>query len=129
MFKVNLNFHTTYLTFGLLCIICFNCTALFAQDNDDRIQPFHKNPYYWQYEGKPILLLGATDDDNLFQIPNLEEHLKELSETGGNYIRNTMSDRKDRGFEEYPFKKLANGMYDLDQWNEVYWQRFEICFA
>jgi hypothetical protein len=115
----------TYLTFGLLCIICFNCDALFAQGNDDRIQPYQQNPYYWQYQGEPVLLLGGTKDDNLFQLPDLREHLEELKETGGNYIRNTMSDRRDKGFEEYPFKKLANGKFDLDQWNEEYWQRFE----
>lgn len=40
-------------------------------------------------------------------------------------IRNTMSDRKDKGFEVYPFQQQKNGMYDLSQWNEEYWKRFE----
>jgi hypothetical protein len=44
---------------------------------------------------------------------------------GANYVRNTMSDRKDKGFELYPFRQLENGKYDLEQWNEVYWRRFE----
>lgn len=114
-----------YLAFGLLFMICLNCNALLAQDNEDRIKPFLKNSYYWQYKGDPVILLGGSKDDNLFQIPNLKEHLEELSEAGGNYIRNTMSDRRDKGFEEYPFKKIANGKYDLNQWNEEYWQRFE----
>ena len=26
--------------------------------NDGRIQPYKENPFYWQYKGKPILLLG-----------------------------------------------------------------------
>jgi hypothetical protein len=69
-----------------------------------------------------MLLLGATDDDNLFQIPRLREHLDELRAAGGNYIRNTMSDRDDGNV--YPFRKLDNGKYDLGQWNEEYWKRF-----
>jgi hypothetical protein len=90
-----------------------------------RIQPWAENPCYWQYLGQPVLLLGGSKDDNLFQIPDLEEHLDEIVRAGGNYIRNTMSDRKDGGFEVYPFKPLADGKYDLDDWNEEYWKRFE----
>jgi hypothetical protein len=43
--------------------------------NQNRIQPYKQNPRYWQYKGKPVLLLGGTKDDNLFQIPDLKEHL------------------------------------------------------
>ena len=91
----------------------------------DRIRPYLRNPRYWQYKGRPVLLLGGTKDDNLFQIPDLKEHLDLLASVGGNYIRNTMSARVDRGFEVQPFKKLSNGKYDLDQWNDEYWNRFE----
>ena len=115
----------TYLIFGVLLIISFSWQVLSAQDSDDHIQPYQENSYYWQYNGEPVILLGGTDDDNLFQIPNLKEHLEELREAGGNYIRNTMSDRRAGGFEEYPFQKTPDGTYDLDQWNEDYWQRFE----
>lgn len=93
-------------------------------ENADRIRPYEKNPWYWQYQGKPVLLLGGSKDDNLFQIPDLREHLDEMKAAGGNYIRNTMSDRKDKGFEVYPFKQLPSGKYDLNQWNEEYWRRF-----
>lgn len=92
--------------------------------NSDRIRPYKANPRYWQYMGKPILLLGGSKDDNLFQIPDLKKHLDEMAKVGANYIRNTMSDRPDFGFEVYPFKKLPNGKYDLEQWNEEYWKRF-----
>jgi hypothetical protein len=88
------------------------------------IQPWARNPRYWQYKGKPVLLLGGTKDDNLFQLPDLKEHLDALRAVGGNYIRNTMSDRHDKGFEVYPYRKLPGGKYDLTQWNDVYWQRF-----
>jgi hypothetical protein len=94
-------------------------------DNSDRIRPYEKNPRYWQYKGQPILLLGGSKDDNLFQIPDLEAHLDEIKAAGGNYIRNTMSDRKDLGFEVYPFHQRADKRFDLSRWNDKYWQRFE----
>ncbi len=91
----------------------------------DRVRPYEANPFYWQYQGKPVLLLGGSKDDNLFQIPDLREHLDEIRAAGGNYIRNTMSDRPDFGFEVSPFHQRPDGEFDLDQWNEEYWRRFE----
>ena len=90
-----------------------------------KIDIYEKNPAYWQYNGKPVLLLGGSVDDNLFQIPDLKAHLDLLKSVGGNYIRNTMSSRNDKGFEVQPFRKLDNEKYDLDKWNDEYWNRFE----
>ncbi|MBK9139539.1 MAG: hypothetical protein IPM17_12380 [Verrucomicrobia bacterium] len=92
--------------------------------NSDRIRPYATNPRYWQYRGQPVLLLGGSKDDNLFQIPDLRQHLDEMRAAGANYIRNTMSDRPDKGFEVYPFFRRDDGKYDLNQWNPEYWQRF-----
>ena len=94
-----------------------------ATTDADRIQPYGKNPFYWQYKGGPVLLLGGSRDDNLFQIPNLEQHLDQLKAAGANYIRNTMSDR-DEG-NQYAFKRLPSGRFDLGQWNPLYWDKFE----
>ena len=44
-------------------------------NNQDRIQPYDQNPFYWQHKGRPVLLIGGSVEDNLFQIPNLEAHL------------------------------------------------------
>ena len=90
--------------------------------NDD-IKPYVENPRYWQYKGKPVLLLGGSMDDNLFLIPGLEEHLDLLHSVGGNYIRNTMSSR-DTG-NLWPFYQQSDGYYDLERWNEDYWNKFE----
>ena len=91
------------------------------------IQPWSAHPSYWQYKGSPLLLVGGSDDDNLFQWPReqLREQLDLIKATGANYVRNTMSDRNDKGFELYPFLRLPNGKYDLSQWNPDYWERFE----
>ncbi len=91
------------------------------------LQPWTENAWYWEYHGRPVLLLGGSDDDNLFQWPedDLVKQLDRLAAAGGNVIRNTMSDRKDKGFEIYPFRQIDGGKYDLDQWNDDYWNRFE----
>ena len=69
-----------------------------ALSQTDRIQPYIENPFYWQYQGKPVLLLGGSREDNLFQIPDLEAHLDLLASVGGNYIRCTMSSRDEGMF-------------------------------
>jgi len=104
-------------------LVLLGSGVLIGQDTG--IRPWPKNPYFWEYNGKPVVLIGGSKDDNLFQIPDLKEHLDEMAAIRANYIRNTMSDRPDKGFEVYPFKKLDNGKYDLNQWNDEYWQRFE----
>ena len=107
-----------------LWLVCSG-VLLGAQDDPARIQPWTQDPTYWQYEGKPVLLLGASKDDSLFQLPDLKDHLDAMQSVGANYIRNTMSDRQDKGFELYPYRRLDNRKYDLSQWNHEYWTRFE----
>jgi hypothetical protein len=92
-------------------------------DSESQIMPYSENSSYWQYKGQPVLLLGATDNDNIFQNSNLESHLDSLVAIGGNYIRNTMSDR-DEG-DERAFFRNADGAYDLHKWNDRYWEKFK----
>ncbi len=100
-------------------------TAGAGKSKDTRtLRPYRDNRFYWQYRGRPVHLLGASKDDSLFQVPDLEKHLDDMAAVGANYIRNTMSDRPDHDFEVYPFKKLPNGKYDLNVWNDEYWARF-----
>ena len=91
------------------------------------LRPWTENPWYWEMDGKPLLLLGGSDDDNLFQWPEarLIAQLDRIRAAGGNVIRNTMSDRRDLGHEVYPFRQLEDGRYDLEQWNPGYWNRLE----
>jgi len=111
--------------FLLLSIFTLSCTnpANQTEISNSSIQPSTKYPQYWMYNGEEILLLGGSREDNLFQIPDLEEHLDLLKSVGGNYVRNTMSSR-DSG-NVWPFMQLEDGHYDLNQWNQEYWDRFE----
>lgn len=85
------------------------------------ISVYPGNPYYWQYGDKPVLLLGGSAEDNLFQIPNLADHLDLLARAGGNYVRCTMSSR-DEG-DVWPFLRQGE-RYDLDRWAPEHWRRF-----
>ncbi|MCA9265174.1 MAG: hypothetical protein KDA60_15040 [Planctomycetales bacterium] len=113
----------------LALLIALVCMPLLLQHGaaGEPIQPWKENPWYWNYHGQPVLLLGGSDDDNLFQWPadELVEQLDRLQRAGGNVIRNTMSDRPDKGFEVYPFARRPDGKYDLRAWNPEYWTRFE----
>ena len=118
----------TYLrSMGLLLACCMACTTLGAEG----LRPWSENPWYWSRNGQPVLLLGGSDDDNLFQWPpeKLIAQLDKVAAAGGNVLRNTMSDRKDAGFEVYPFAQRADGKYDLEQWNPEYWRRFAFFLA
>lgn len=94
--------------------------------NNDNEQPeisvSKDHPGYWQYKGETIMLLGGTVEDNLFQIGDLDNHLDLLQSVGGNYVRNTMSSR-DSG-NVWPFHQQEDGLFDLNRWNEEYWNRF-----
>jgi hypothetical protein len=81
-------------------------------------------PQYWEYNGKPVLLLGGSDEDNLFQLPDLEQQLDRLAAVGGNYVRNTMSSR-DSGNVWAFHQDPESGLYDLKGWNPEYWERFQ----
>ncbi|MEZ6032131.1 MAG: hypothetical protein R3C17_03495 [Planctomycetaceae bacterium] len=116
----------------LICFLSCSLAALLISSpeiaaTELALRPWAENPWYWSYRGQAVLLLGGSDDDNLFQWSETElvAQLDRLAEAGGNVIRNTMSDRKDRGFEVYPFLQRKDGKYDLNTWNEEYWTRFE----
>lgn len=105
----------------VLWLVCLSATCE-ASDSLRRIDIYPENARYWQYGGEPVLLLGGSVEDNLFQIADLQQQLDLLKSVGGNYVRCTMSSR-DEG-NVWPFKQV-NGKYDLDKWNDEYWRRFE----
>jgi hypothetical protein len=87
------------------------------------IKPSDTHKQYWSKNGRNVMLLGGSVEDNLFQIDELEAHLDLLHSVGGNYVRNTMSSR-DEG-NVWAFEKNEAGLYNLNVWNNTYWQRFD----
>ena len=116
----------TILLLGCL-LAALNFGAVLHAQEPPALRPWPANSWYWSLNGQPVLLLGGSDDDNLFQWSEqkLIAQLDRLAAAGGNYIRNTMSDRRIEGFEVYAYARRPDGRYDLGQWNDEYWQRFE----
>ena len=117
--------YTTLLIFSICitgaCYI-FSCCS---SPGKKSIQVYPKNPHYWEYNGKPVLLLGGSDEDNLFNNPDMmRKNLDILAETGGNYIRGTLSCR-DEG-NVWPYGKSGD-KYNLDEFNPEFWNRLETC--
>jgi len=114
----------------LLAILGFTCCniEIFAQDQSVQdytgLKVSQDFPQYWEYHNEPVLLLGGSDEDNLFQLPNLEKQLDLLVSVGGNYVRNTMSSRDSGNVWAFYFDPEQE-KYNLDQWNPEYWRRFE----
>lgn len=107
----------------LIFITIFVFLPSHSYADEGRIQIFRENPHYWEYKGKPVLLLGGSDEDNLFNNPSLmKKNLEILSEIGGNYIRSTLSCRDDGNV--WPYVR-EDGTYDLDRFNHEFWNRLE----
>jgi hypothetical protein len=116
IFELSLSNPDLMRTLSFLSLLLLGLGHTFAQ-----LTYSAEKPVYWNWEGKPIMLIGGSAEDNLFQLPYVEAHLDSLVAVGGNYVRNTMSSR-DAG-NRWPFAK-TDSLYDLNQWDEVYWQRF-----
>lgn len=109
-----------FIRFLLFLLGLFTTTALFSQKGISISEAY---PQFWAYNGQPLVLLGGSVEDNLFQIDGLAEHLDQLRAAGGNYVRCTMSSRDEGNL--WAFAKTDEGVYDLDEWNDEYWNRFE----
>ncbi len=113
-----------FVFFSIALLLNSSCGLREVSDNSAPIRIYEENPFYWEYKGKPVLLLGGSSEDNLFNHPEgLEEELDLIQSVGGNYVRNTMSSRNPGN--PWPHKQIEDGLYDLEQWNEEYWHRFE----
>ncbi len=115
-FTLMRRFHAAAIVVSVLA--CY-CAPALGADEGGPIQAYRENPWYWEYKGKPLVLIGGSDNDNLFQWTGekLTEHLDLLVSVGGNYVRNTMSDRDDG--DVYAFKRIRERMYDLTKWDDL----------
>tara|TARA_R110002049_G_scaffold38978_4_gene120405 strand:- start:7358 stop:8758 length:1401 start_codon:yes stop_codon:yes gene_type:complete len=111
----------------ILLIFLFISVSFYAiaQKETKTIKIYKENPRYWEFNNKPLLLLGASNDDNPFQWPvqMLIPHLDSIKSIGANYMRNTMSNRVVKGVESFPYQEMSNGKFDLSKWNDAYWEK------
>ena len=94
-----------------------------VNNTQGEIHPWSKNVRYWQYKGEPVLLLGGSNTDHLFLADDLLTQLDEIKKCGGNFVRNTMSQREGR--ELKPYALINDSIFDLNKWNEEYWKKFQ----
>jgi hypothetical protein len=114
-------------------VLLWGCRPKTEPESFQGIMIYPENPFYFQYREKPILLIGATDYHNIFQRDDLEEELEKMKSSGGNYVRNTMASREIMAGHRdlWPYKVVESTtdslifIYDLDQWNDAFWEKFE----
>lgn len=97
--------------------------VLLTVASSQSLKPYEKNSSYWQYKGEPALLIGASNNDNIFQSADFEDQLYRLKSAGGNYIRCTLSSRDNGDLQ--PHKTTDSGLYDLNELDETYRSKFE----
>ena len=83
---------------------------------------------YWLVDGWPTLLRGGSSEDNQFQWPldRLTPELDLLASCGGNFIRNTMSDRDEGDVKPY---EHDGSRFLLDRFNDEYFRRLDTFLA
>ena len=95
-------------------------------DHEKRIKPYLKNQAFWQYQGQPVMLLGANATDSPYLLEDQEAYYDELSDLGGNFTRYNVKQRFGAGLvPKLPHRKLPDGQFDLELWDEDYWDLFE----
>jgi hypothetical protein len=77
----------------------------------------------WTLNGVPVLLAGASQYDNPFQLHPSEPLLDDLQQAGGNFVRCTLSSR-DLG-NVWPYNQQNDARFDLTTWNDSYWVRLD----
>jgi hypothetical protein len=110
---------------AMITFIVSSCAVNYPSEQPlaGRIQISPIYPHYWEYKGKPVLLLGASDSDALFNLPDIMlPNLETLHAIGGNYIRSTLSSRNEGNV--FPFLQ-QDGVFDLDQLNPEFFARLE----
>ena len=131
----------------LLTVMLFGCTSRNSNQqledgqeknevNNDYIKPWGENSAYWEYKGKPILLLGSfnhghnpfidgstLDTVEVDPMELIVSQIDEMVDAGGNVLRCVLDPGSGvaRGIDSY--KKAESGKLDLNQPEGEYWKR------
>ncbi len=102
--------------------LVFSVTVFGQNHVNERIQPYSKNPSFWQYKNEPLLLVGGSSIDNLFQS-NARHELDLIASAGGNYVQNTMNSLGEG--DERPFWRSGE-RFNLEKFNKEYWSSLDM---
>jgi len=133
----------TNLTFAFLLILLIGCqTKLPVKQDVISLHP--ENPNYFQYKGKPTILVTSGEHYGAVMNAdfNFQKYLATLHSAGLNYTRiflgpyselgdnlfgitnNTMNPKPESWLTPW-VKNSESGKYDLTQWNEVFFNRLK----
>ena len=118
--------------FLIFMLLIFQEGKLEAQD----LKPYSENPYYWEYKGKPVLLIGAFNGaHNVFIEPDMHDssvsltaQMDEMVNAGGNVMRCVLDPGKAVSYSCPPWGKNSAGRFNLNYFasgSNSYWGKFE----
>jgi hypothetical protein len=92
------------------------------------------NPHYFNYRGKPLVLV--TSDNTWFTVTAADydfvKFVDALAANGNNFTR-LYPGSHPVNYENqpriFPWRQVADGRYDLDQWNPAYFERLHAFMA
>ena len=67
--------------FTIFCLLLTLSCKVQDEKEKKAIRIYSQNPFYWEYNGNPILLVGGSNEDNMFNHP-------EGLEQGGVFLKN-----------------------------------------
>ena len=117
-------------------------TTVTSTTSAPELKPYSSNKFYWQYKGRPVLLIGGfTGTHNMHVKPddlnppgNLTALMNKMVSAGGNYIRANFDPGKAilQGFPASHVK--VNGKYNLNRLTSEtdpisYWGKFNTLLA
>lgn len=105
----------------------------------ESLKPYSDNNFYWEYKGKPILLLGGFHGaHNVFLDADVTEsrsepfselvrQMDELKQVGGNVMRCVFNPGKGHNYGYPAWEEVGRGKFDAAQFTSgpnSYWGRF-----
>lgn len=120
-----MNRNIPHILFRFILLSFFLFCGFVLKSQELGIQPYTINESFWQYNNQPVLLLGGSNDENLFQNLNFVEELEILKNTGGNYVYCSLGSKNDG--DEWPFWRTGL-RFNLNKFNTEFWRKLDNFF-
>ena len=123
------------------CVLFLSLVFFATIDLSSAIRFSTQYPRYWEYMGKPVLLIGGwwgghnpflyhsgvkmANGENVSTEKEITDHMDELVAAGGNYLRCVLDPGYGTGRGFAFSSKNSDGKYDLNNMTGPYWNRLE----